>query len=52
VLPSLLTPKSRGFIRLKTADPYDHPLIEPNYLSNPYDIQLLVCPPRVNVWSG
>jgi choline dehydrogenase-like flavoprotein len=42
VLPLLLRPKSRGRIRLKNANPYEHPLIYPNYFHHPEDIKALV----------
>ena len=38
----LLHPKSRGFIRLRTADPTDTPAIQPQYLSEQGDLELLV----------
>ncbi|KAF6037707.1 CHDH [Bugula neritina] len=35
---------SRGTIRLKTANPHDHPLIDPNYFSHPQDmIDMVQC---------
>lgn len=34
---AFLRPRSRGTVRLKSADPADHPLIDPNYWSDPYD---------------
>ncbi|XP_052710371.1 glucose dehydrogenase [FAD, quinone]-like isoform X2 [Crassostrea angulata] len=34
----LLQPKSRGTIRLQSTDPFDPPLIDPNYLDHPDDI--------------
>lgn len=37
-----LRPKSRGFIRLKSADPLADPLIQPNYLAHPDDRRELV----------
>ncbi len=37
-----LRPKSRGRIRLKSADPLDDPLIEARYLSDPYDVKVMV----------
>lgn len=40
--PVLSRPKSRGKISLRSTDPNEYPRIEPNYLSNPDDIQLLI----------
>ena len=37
-----LKPKSRGFITLKDNNPESHPIINPNYLSAPEDIEVLV----------
>ena len=42
IYPSLNRPKSRGSITLKSANPYDHPIIQPNYLSDRRDIEALV----------
>lgn len=36
----ILRPKSRGVIKLKNKNPFDHPLIYPNYYSDPEDVQL------------
>ncbi|KAF5272047.1 hypothetical protein FQR65_LT05028 [Abscondita terminalis] len=35
ILPKLIRPKSKGYMKLKSNDPYDHPLFYPNYLSDP-----------------
>ena len=35
-------PKSRGWVLLKSADPTDMPLIDPNYLAEPYDLDMTV----------
>jgi choline dehydrogenase-like flavoprotein len=35
IFPYNLRPKSRGYIRLNSRDPYDKPLINPNYFSDP-----------------
>ena len=37
-----LYPRSRGRVRLASADPHDHPLIDPNLLSAPEDLAPLV----------
>ena len=37
--PMLVRPKSVGTLSLKSADPLDHPLIDPNYLSHPDDFE-------------
>jgi choline dehydrogenase-like flavoprotein len=34
---AFLHPRSRGTVRLKSADPADHPLIDPNYWADPHD---------------
>ncbi|XP_062603385.1 alcohol dehydrogenase [acceptor]-like isoform X1 [Saccostrea cucullata] len=38
----LLHPKSRGTIRLQSTDPFDAPLIDPNYLDHPDDMKTLL----------
>lgn len=42
ILPLLLRPKSRGRILLKDKNPNSHPLIYPNYFSDPQDIKVMV----------
>ncbi|XP_015519990.1 glucose dehydrogenase [FAD, quinone] [Neodiprion lecontei] len=42
VVPLLLRPKSRGYIKLKDANPRHHPIIVPNYFSDPHDLDILV----------
>lgn len=32
-----MRPTSRGYVKLKSLDPYDHPAINPNYLSTEED---------------
>ncbi|HEX8386854.1 MAG TPA: choline dehydrogenase [Rubricoccaceae bacterium] len=40
--PTLVRPRSRGHVRLASADPYDHPTIDPNYLADEADGASLV----------
>lgn len=42
LFPVLLRPKSVGYIKLRSASPYDPPIIEPRYLTHPKDIITLV----------
>jgi choline dehydrogenase-like flavoprotein len=37
---AFLRPRSRGAVSLRTADPKDHPLIDPNYWAEPYDREI------------
>lgn len=37
-----LRPRSRGHVGLASADPLDAPVIQPNYLSDPFDMEVLV----------
>lgn len=40
--PTLLQAKSRGFLKLSSTDPHQHPHIDPRFLSDPYDMETLV----------
>lgn len=40
--PVLLRPKSRGYLKLRSRNPYDKPIIDPRYLSHPHDILTIV----------
>lgn len=42
VLPTNLRPTSRGSIRLQSSDPYDDPIIDPNYYADPQVIDMLL----------
>ncbi|GHJ59071.1 choline dehydrogenase [Nocardioides sp. OK12] len=42
VLSTLIYPRSRGTLRLASADPAAAPLIDPQYLADPADLDLLV----------
>jgi len=37
-----VTPRSRGTVRLKSADPLDPPVIDPGYLTDPNDLPVLI----------
>ncbi|GFO03625.1 glucose dehydrogenase [acceptor] [Plakobranchus ocellatus] len=39
---SLIRPESRGTIRLRSSDPFDPPVIDPNYLEKQEDVDMLV----------
>jgi choline dehydrogenase len=38
----LLRPTSKGSLLLKSADPWDHPLMDPSYLETKHDVDVLV----------
>ena len=40
--PCLMRPRSRGSVRLASADPRDPPLIDPGFLAEPNDLDVLV----------
>jgi len=42
ILPVVLHPKSRGTMRLRSADPTDKPLLDPRYLTDPHDVRTAV----------
>ncbi|KAG5872411.1 hypothetical protein JTB14_012525 [Gonioctena quinquepunctata] len=42
VIPMLLRPKSRGFIKLRSNKPSDSPLIYPNYFMDDFDMKTLI----------
>ncbi|XP_071550300.1 glucose dehydrogenase [FAD, quinone] isoform X1 [Panulirus ornatus] len=42
VYPMLLRPKSRGYITLRSASPFDKPYITHNYLTEPQDVKVMV----------
>ncbi|CAG2182443.1 unnamed protein product, partial [Oppiella nova] len=42
ILPTLLRPLSRGFIRLRSANPFKHPVIDPKFFSDERDLDVLV----------
>ncbi|MEV0462133.1 GMC family oxidoreductase N-terminal domain-containing protein [Nocardia tengchongensis] len=42
IMPSLIYPKSRGEMKLTSNDPFAAPLIDPGYLTDPWDTEFLV----------
>lgn len=42
VLMWLLHPRSRGYVRLASANPFENPLIDPRFLSQPGDVDMFV----------
>lgn len=42
IIPILLRPRSRGYIKLRTKNPEDHPIIVPNYFNDLRDLEVLV----------
>jgi len=42
ILPSLLRPKSRGYVGIKSNNPTDAPVIQPNFLSEQEDLDKLI----------
>lgn len=42
VMPYLLRPKSRGYLKLRDVDPDQHPIIVPNFFDDPHDLDVLV----------
>lgn len=42
LIPLLLRPRSRGWVRLKSKNPFHYPLVDANYFDDPFDIKTLV----------
>ncbi|XP_067637858.1 glucose dehydrogenase [FAD, quinone] [Eurosta solidaginis] len=42
IMPLLLRPRSRGWVRLSSANPFHYPLINANYFDDPLDVKTLV----------
>lgn len=42
LMPTMIYPQSRGTVRLASTDPFTAPLIDPNYLAEPRDVQTLI----------
>lgn len=50
--PVLLRPKSRGFVKLRSANPFDAPIIDPKYLTHPQDIITMVEGMKISMALG
>ena len=50
--PVLLRPKSRGYIRLRSSNPNDPPIINPRYLTHPDDIHTMVEAMKISIAVG
>ena len=48
ILPGLVRPESRGWIKLASADPMAHPLVNPNYLGEASDMEKMVTATKVS----
>ncbi len=42
ILPTLLHPKSRGYVTLRSSNPKDAPIIQPNFLAETADLDILL----------
>ncbi|KAF8556234.1 alcohol oxidase [Imleria badia] len=42
VVTTILRPTSVGSIQLDSADPWDHPIIDPNYLATQHDLDVMI----------
>ncbi|KAB0791777.1 hypothetical protein PPYR_03577 [Photinus pyralis] len=42
IMPLLLRPRSRGWVRLKSKNPFRYPIIHANYFDDPFDVTTLV----------
>ncbi|XP_022186303.2 glucose dehydrogenase [FAD, quinone] [Nilaparvata lugens] len=42
IMPLLLRPYSRGYVRLRSKNPFHYPVINPNYFEDPRDVATLV----------
>ncbi|XP_022908663.1 glucose dehydrogenase [FAD, quinone]-like [Onthophagus taurus] len=51
-IPMLLRPRSRGVIKLRSSNPFDYPLIYPNYFADEHDLKTLIDGARIGVALG
>lgn len=50
--PVLLRPKSKGYVKLRSTNPYDPPIIDPKYLTHPDDILTMVDAMKISIAVG
>lgn len=50
--PVILRPESIGYIKLRSANPYDPPIIDPKYLTHPKDILSMVDAMKISIAVG
>lgn len=50
--PVLLRPKSRGYVKLRSSNPHDPPIINPRYLTHPDDIHAMVDAMKISILVG
>jgi choline dehydrogenase len=48
ILPGVVRPRSRGWVKLASSDPTAHPLVNPNYLGEASDLEKLVQAVRIS----
>lgn len=48
----MLRPKSVGHIKLRSANPYDYPIIDPKYFSHPEDLEKMADAMRISFQIG
>ncbi|GJJ11744.1 hypothetical protein Clacol_005982 [Clathrus columnatus] len=41
IIPELFGPRSRGTVTLKSKDPLENPIVDPNYLADPLDLTVM-----------
>lgn len=41
LVPTVLAPRSRGWVRLASSEPQDYPLMNPNACADPYDVSVV-----------
>lgn len=42
IMPLLLRPRSRGWVKLRSSNPFHYPLMDPQYFSDPFDAKTII----------